>query len=308
MSLPDNIYLPLNMGRTIKENTNKLTQRPNGSVSLKEWLNKYGPSSDNIYNIDGSLTADRTVNLETNSLSFIGEQTKFSSLINLGTASAVLEIGKDLLGLKDILGLPTGIHGGGLYYFTDDDLLPTNTASVFVGDLSEISPGAASDLVAVAFGVGDFANNISNVNVTIANEASTGNAFTANFTSAKGTGEALNRLTLITETDDKAIYRVVLDEPSKEVEFGARIDGFYLQDVDLGSGYKLPWTDGTTGQVLTTDGAGQAKWRDPLYKPKGKYDDDADAGANGVVTGEYYITTGLGAAPLNVAGILMAKQ
>ena len=38
------------------------------------------------------------------------------------------------------------------------------------------------------------------------------------------------------------------------------------------------------------------------------YDDDADAGGNGLATGKIYQTSGAGAAPLNVAGILMVKQ
>ena len=38
------------------------------------------------------------------------------------------------------------------------------------------------------------------------------------------------------------------------------------------------------------------------------FDDDADAGTGGLVAGELYQTTGAGAAPLNVAGIIMIKQ
>jgi hypothetical protein len=36
--------------------------------------------------------------------------------------------------------------------------------------------------------------------------------------------------------------------------------------------------------------------------------DDADAGAGGLITNSLYQTDGTGAAPLNVAGILMIKQ
>ena len=39
-----------------------------------------------------------------------------------------------------------------------------------------------------------------------------------------------------------------------------------------------------------------------------KYSDDADAGANGLSSGEVYQTSGAGASPLNVAGIVMIKQ
>ena len=39
-----------------------------------------------------------------------------------------------------------------------------------------------------------------------------------------------------------------------------------------------------------------------------QYQDDADAGANGLTTGDLYQTNGAGSAPLNVAGIVMIKQ
>nr|MBP9136756.1 hypothetical protein [Chitinophagales bacterium] len=39
-----------------------------------------------------------------------------------------------------------------------------------------------------------------------------------------------------------------------------------------------------------------------------QYQDDADAGANGLSSGEVYQTSGAGASPLNVAGIVMIKQ
>ena len=38
------------------------------------------------------------------------------------------------------------------------------------------------------------------------------------------------------------------------------------------------------------------------------YQDDSDAGANGLITGDRYQTNGAGASPLNVAGIVMIKQ
>ena len=39
-----------------------------------------------------------------------------------------------------------------------------------------------------------------------------------------------------------------------------------------------------------------------------QFSDDADAGANGLSSGEVYQTSGAGASPLNVAGIVMIKQ
>lgn len=45
-----------------------------------------------------------------------------------------------------------------------------------------------------------------------------------------------------------------------------------------------------------------------ISAPLSAYADDADAGTNGVVTGELYQTDGTGTAPLNIAGIVMIKQ
>ena len=45
-----------------------------------------------------------------------------------------------------------------------------------------------------------------------------------------------------------------------------------------------------------------------ISAPLSAYADDADAGTNGVVTGELYQTDGTGSAPLNIAGIVMIKQ
>lgn len=46
----------------------------------------------------------------------------------------------------------------------------------------------------------------------------------------------------------------------------------------------------------------------PLFADLPPYDDDAAAGAAGLTAGEFYQTTGAGAAPLNVPGIVMVKQ
>lgn len=45
-----------------------------------------------------------------------------------------------------------------------------------------------------------------------------------------------------------------------------------------------------------------------ISAPLSAYADDADAGTNGVATGELYQTDGTGTAPLNIAGIVMIKQ
>jgi len=67
-----------------------------------------------------------------------------------------------------------------------------------------------------------------------------------------------------------------------------------------------------SGDVLTINSGGTyAEWlpqSDGGTWPPTQYADDAAAGAAGLFTGRWYQTSGAGAAPLNVAGILMVKQ
>lgn len=56
------------------------------------------------------------------------------------------------------------------------------------------------------------------------------------------------------------------------------------------------------GDYLRVEKSGQ------INASYGYFDDDAAAGAAGLVAGDMYQTTGAGAAPLNVAGIVMVKQ
>lgn len=65
---------------------------------------------------------------------------------------------------------------------------------------------------------------------------------------------------------------------------------------------------GTTTPTEKLDVAGTAKANTLTLTTVPAYDDDAAAGVGGLVTGQIYQTTGSGAAPLNVAGILMIKQ
>jgi len=57
------------------------------------------------------------------------------------------------------------------------------------------------------------------------------------------------------------------------------------------------WTVGTLDNFIQTSIGNVAA-----------YDDDVAAGVGGLVAGQLYQTTGLGAAPLNAAGIVMIKQ
>jgi len=75
-------------------------------------------------------------------------------------------------------------------------------------------------------------------------------------------------------------------------------------------------TGGTTNIGLTIDGDQNVSMPNGNLDVNGgitasgipSYNDDAAAGVGGLSTGEVYQTTGAGAAPLNVAGILMIKQ
>ena len=65
-------------------------------------------------------------------------------------------------------------------------------------------------------------------------------------------------------------------------------------------GSSNPTTSAATAIEFTTDSISL------LGLPS--FDDDADATAGSLVAGNLYQTTGLGASPLDVAGILMIKQ
>ena len=76
-----------------------------------------------------------------------------------------------------------------------------------------------------------------------------------------------------------------------------------------GEAYTFPNADGSTDQILATDGAGQLSWETPsIPSIIPAYDDDAVAGTAGLATGDIYQTTGAAVNPLNVAGMMMVKQ
>lgn len=95
------------------------------------------------------------------------------------------------------------------------------------------------------------------------------------------------------------------------VETGVGSYGFRFQLIDgvqhyatlgaegLGNNTFLNVNDDTETITLTAS---------HISAPLSAYADDADAGTNGVATGELYQTDGTGTAPLNIAGIVMIKQ
>jgi hypothetical protein len=70
----------------------------------------------------------------------------------------------------------------------------------------------------------------------------------------------------------------------------------------------LEFDNGTTSaSLVAVDDAGDGD-AGILLTGIPAYDDDADAGTAGLLAGAIFQTTGLGAAPLDAAGILMIKQ
>ena len=85
-------------------------------------------------------------------------------------------------------------------------------------------------------------------------------------------------------------------------------DGFAI--APFGSGGANPYT-GTnifTVNLPNTTTVFTIKANGIINEVLPAYADDADAGANGLVAGDRYQTSGAGASPLNVAGIVMIKQ
>jgi hypothetical protein len=66
----------------------------------------------------------------------------------------------------------------------------------------------------------------------------------------------------------------------------------------------------TTGQFAIGDNITEFKALGvtKITAPLAAFDDDAAAGLGGLTTGQWYQSTGSGAAPLNVAGIVLIKQ
>lgn len=87
------------------------------------------------------------------------------------------------------------------------------------------------------------------------------------------------------------------------------VTGINIGNSVTSSNYILPWTRaGVSGKTFLSDATTGVTWAFGAVGSLPAYDDDADAGSGGLSTGEYYQTTGSGAAPLNAAGIVMIKQ
>ena len=105
--------------------------------------------------------------------------------------------------------------------------------------------------------------------------------------------------------DTSFVFMNTTDSTSKGVvsDYSAILGG---QDNHLNSGATRSVILGGTG--ITGSTADMVYVPDLYIDNAPAYDDDAAAGVGGLTTGMVYQTTGAGAAPLNVAGILMIKQ
>jgi len=96
---------------------------------------------------------------------------------------------------------------------------------------------------------------------------------------------------------------------SVETDSGAYGFGFQLFDAGQHSAtLGAPTVGNNTFLTVDDDNEIITLTASHISAPLSAYADDADAGTNGVVTGELYQTDGTGTAPLNIAGIVMVKQ
>lgn len=148
---------------------------------------------ENIYNADGSLNGNRTIDLDGNVLSFESE------------------------------------NGGELYSFISDSTTSKSTFNQTIGqiyfEINDLTAGKNAsfnvDTIDTQLVLNDGAGNLASLQIS-------------------GVGSALNF------TDGITNYRVEANE----------------NGVIINTSYILPNTDGTAGQVMTTNGAGVVSWQD----------------------------------------------
>jgi hypothetical protein len=63
MAIPKNLFLPLNMGRAKKNNSDSPSAIPNKSVSIEEWLTSKGITKNLWENVDGVMSPKIASNL-----------------------------------------------------------------------------------------------------------------------------------------------------------------------------------------------------------------------------------------------------
>jgi hypothetical protein len=106
-----------------------------------------------------------------------------------------------------------------------------------------------------------------------------------------------------------------IDFPAQDTVIGASIGANTLTlgtantNVNINGFLTFKTDRGNLNQAVGSGGSGTpAQWQNAAVGSLPAYDDDAAAGVGGLTAGQYYQTTGAGAAPLNAAGIVMIKQ
>lgn len=122
------------------------------------------------------------------------------------------------------------------------------------------------------------------------------------------------------DTNGTQIQEIFVDAASFNAQYNDGINTIYLEG-GLTNGVMLGWTDGITYntfirskfnsiELVVDFGGNNFAWQvdDNGFFPKNLPAFQDDAAASGLTAGYMYQTTGTGAAPLDVAGIVMIKQ
>lgn len=115
-----------------------------------------------------------------------------------------------------------------------------------------------------------------------------------------------------TADDEESYFRGYYDATLSQWTTSLSTTALSTRDALIG--IQATSVDGDSSVVISAtasgSGSGSILMTSSTYKMTGvpAYDDDAAAGAGGLTAGNLYQTTGSGAAPLNVAGILVLKQ
>ena len=124
-----------------------------------------------------------------------------------------------------------------------------------------------------------------------------------------------NLLVLDSDTFNQTVIFSIEDPFNGQTPFSVETDsgayGFGFQLFDAGqhsATLGAPTVGNNTFLTVDDDNEIITLTASHISAPLSAYADDADAGTNGVVTGELYQTDGTGSAPLNIAGIVMVKQ
>lgn len=233
----------------------------NGTLNLGndiEAINGLQEIGDDI-GLGGELIQDTVIDLNDEKLRTTGTgEIDFKATLPSGAGEAGFQAGDDILDLMAILGLPSGIKGTGIFF--RDGITPDSMVGrFFLGDST--ATGGTPHLYSFGYSALDNSKPES-----VANGESNGATGDANLrfnVRAKGAGEADLRFRSESEVVNGATqYFEIFDGTT------FRVVSMTNAGFQIGS-YRLPWDDGTSDQILVTDGSGNLTWED---KPVTVYD------------------------------------